>query len=151
MIISENEDRERFLDQFETRSRGPALNILLFAVRDGAGTVDEVVETVRRRVRERFDRDGMAASRIYWRLREMPDADLEAGARVALAWEFLPEAEREKIKRARALPYIEGAMSGKPPSTAQLDFLETLGRTGPEPEDRAAASRMIEDALKATR
>lgn len=136
-------DRERFLNNFEPLERGPALNVLLGAVRDGTGTVDAVVESVRRRVRERFDRDGMAASGVYWRLWETPGADLEAGARFALSWETLPEGERSRIKRQRARPHVEGAMSGKPPTTAQLDFLESLGWTGEEPEDRAEASGLI--------
>lgn len=32
---------------------------------------------------------------------------------------------------------------------AQLDFLETLRHTGPEPADRAEASRFIDEALRA--
>ena len=144
-----NKDRERFLNNFEPRERGPALNILLRAERSGAGTVDAVVETVRRRVRERFDRDGIGASQLYWRLHTLEDTDLQAGARFALKWESLPEAERSRIKRERSTPYIEGAMSGKPPSGAQLDFLETLRYTGPEPADRAAASALIDEALRA--
>jgi hypothetical protein len=70
-----------------------------------------------------------------------------AFAQAVIDFERLPYEARQRVKAERAAPYLEQAMRGKPVTERQVAFLRTLGYTGPQPEDRAAASTLI-DRLK---
>jgi hypothetical protein len=65
-------------------------------------------------------------------------------ARWVLAWEALPEAERERRKAERGRQYQREAMATKPPSAAQLGLLRALHYDGPPPATMAEASALID-------
>jgi hypothetical protein len=55
--------------------------------------------------------------------------------------------DRQRVKAERAAPYLQRAMRGQPVTAKQTAYLQALGYAGPQPEDRAAASALI-DSLK---
>lgn len=75
------------------------------------------------------------------------DADPEGVLRYAeavIAEERLPVEERERLRRERSKPFAQAHMATKLPTDKQLAYLQRLGYRGPEPEDRLAASQLID-------
>lgn len=61
--------------------------------------------------------------------------------------EGLSSAEKAALKTKQAEAYRLAAMRTVPPTGKQLEYLRSLGYTGPLPEDRATASTLIDEHL----
>jgi len=67
----------------------------------------------------------------------------------ALAWEALPEDERDTIKQAHRQEHKSAWMAENPPSERQLGYLRSLGYAGMPPATMAEASEAIDRLVSA--
>jgi hypothetical protein len=67
-----------------------------------------------------------------------------------MAWERLPEAKRERMKRDRGAEHRVRWMRTQPATSKQIDYLRALGHSGEVP-DRATASELIDRLRGAAR
>jgi hypothetical protein len=109
--------------------------------------VHQVQETVRRRLQwAGTDTDTVHMQAVLEALQiDRPGALIYAGS--VIDYERLPYDERQRVKAARAIPYLHEVMRGKPVTEKQAACLRAMGYTGPSPADRADASALI-DTLK---
>lgn len=150
-----------FLNWFEASRRSGVANLFHESVRRGASSPKDVVADVEAVVRRR------AVASATW-ARQSPgaraDADRDdfilrmirehrpealAYAQHVYDWELLPQPERDRQKEERAGYYRVEFMRTKPVTEKQIKFLKALGYTGPEPADRAEASRLIDEFKQA--
>jgi hypothetical protein len=140
-----------WLGHFPPDKRSTIANWFHYAVRAGAQTPEAVcravVETVQRRLQAAQDPETDAhLMGVRDALYTDPASTLAYAASV-LAYERLPYDARQRVKAERALHFLKDRMGGKAVTAAQLSFLHALGYRGAPPEDRAAASALI-DALR---
>jgi hypothetical protein len=146
-----------WLAQWPTACRSLISNLFHKAVRAGATTPALIVTAVhadlRRRLRYATPWLDATDATLHAVLQALQTAPQEAYPYAAdvLAWEGLPRAERERQKRARAKPYRDTYMAGRPATEAQLRFLRGLGHTGAAPANRAQASWLIDELHNAHR
>ena len=140
-----------WLEHIPTPRRSGVANCFHGAVRGGHRTPDAVVHQVQQTMQRRLQWTSAPTETAY--LQAVLDA-LQTDRAGALAYaqsvidyEHLPYETRQRLKAARTTPYLQEAMRGQPVSEKQVAYLRALGYTGPCPEDRAAASALI-DRLK---
>ena len=63
-------------------------------------------------------------------------------------YEALPFEQRQQVKAQRAFQYLKTSMAGKPATAAQHGLLRRLGYAAALPDDRAAASELIDRLLR---
>jgi hypothetical protein len=115
-----------------------------FATRKGACTPRAVVATVIHDLQRRLQwGDDPTLAAVLDQLQSAPALALQYAGTV-ITYEQLPYEARQQVKAERTAPYLLEAMRGKPVTDKQSAYLRTLGHTGPEPEDRAAASALID-------
>jgi hypothetical protein len=113
------------------------------AVRNGACTRAAVVAVVIRDLQRRLQwGDDPTLSAVLEQLQSDPALALQYAGMI-ITYEQLPYDARQRVKAERATLYLLEAMRGKPVTDKQSAYLRALGHTGPQPEDRAAASVLI--------
>jgi hypothetical protein len=144
-------DPRAWLERFPSARRSAIANWYHYAVRNGASTPVAVAHQVRQTVQRRLQWTSAPTETAY--LQAVLDA-LQTDRAGALAYaqsvidyEHLPYEARQRLKAERTTPYLQEAMRGQPVTEKQVTYLRALGHTGPYPEDRAAASALI-DRLK---
>jgi hypothetical protein len=141
-----------WLEQWPPERRSTVANYFYYAARSGYTSPTAVVQAVAAEVQKRLQWTTDQPRRqwlheVLHATRNDPDA-AHAYAETVLAWEQLPYAERQQQKAARAAPFLEEAMRGKPTTSKQLGLLQSLGYGGPPPTDRAEASTLIDRLLR---
>ena len=144
-------DPRAFLEHFLAPRRSVTANWFHDAVRGGATTpatvLHQVHQTVQRRLHWASPQTDVAhLQTVLTALQEDRDGAL-AHAQSVIDYERLPYEARQRMKAERANPYLQEAMGGKPVTERQTAFLRALGYAGPQPQDRATASALI-DRLK---
>jgi hypothetical protein len=133
-------DPRAWLEHIAAHRRSAVANWFHYAVRSGAASATLVLVSVRQGCARRQNAD---AQQVLGALRADPAGAL-AYAQCVLDYERLPAQERQKVKAARAMPFVHAAMHGKPPTAPQLAYLTRLGYDGAPPADRAEASALID-------
>jgi len=155
MSIPFSTERETFLALFPTPKRGTIANWFLYPVRaQGAQTPRVVLAFVVTMLRDRiararqygYDLNG-ADAQLAIILAHEPEA--LGFAAWALAWEALPEAERETIKQGQRQEHKTAWMTEHPPSDRQIAYLRSLGYAGEPPATMAEASEAIDRMVSA--
>lgn len=150
--------RERFLgllaDDLIAR-RNPLAQLHHQAARRGAKKPAEVRAYVRLGIRERMNSPlSSPEERSQWRrVRELLEGHLQEWfdyALYVLAFEALPQAEKDARKARRGEIHRQAWLQQQAPTEKQIDFLRALGHTGPV-ENRAEASRLIDHLLAGRR
>lgn len=145
----EADPQRAWLEQFSPQRRSTVANIVLSAIRAGKTDLQEVRLHVGRDARRRldtrwYDPEEREANHHFARqLLEAARDDVErlaAYVEHCVEWESLPDEERDRIKTERW-------MSQQEPTPKQLDYLTMLGYSGPAPESKLTACRLI-DRLK---
>jgi hypothetical protein len=127
--------------------RGPVANLFHSAVRNGSKQPSQVLTHVRNHlIRRQYWGDAPDAEVVFAALDSDPDG-ASAYAASVIAYEQLSYEARQRVKAERAIHYLKEAMKAKPVTPAQVAYLQKLGYCGDLPQDRAAASALI-DALK---
>ncbi len=134
---SEASGTKKFLDYFGRYERSEIKGRFLRAVREGASTCAEVVESVTEvcscqqesAKRRRNGSDSEKLERLAEALIAHPD-DALALAENALWSESLPPDERRRQKEERSVPYRLAYMAGEPPTDKQIAYLRSLGYVG---------------------
>jgi len=144
-------DPRAWLDHFPAPRRGPVANWFHQAVRCGAASpfavLSHVHQTLLRRLQWARDPEHLAHFHLVAEVLRTDHAGALAYAQTVLEYEALPLDARRRVKAERAFAYLKDAMKGKDVTPAQLAYLNALGYTGPQPDDRADASKLI-DQLK---
>jgi len=138
--------RSEYLEKINPSYRSHVTNLYLEAARAGLHKPSDVLARVVRVVHDRIngndsqeDHDKWLA---VWHTLGKPEA-LDFAA-YAIHYTALPNAARQRLKAARAMPHVDAHMEGQPPTTSQLNLLSRLGWTGSPPvENRAEASVLI--------
>lgn len=141
-------DPRAWLEHFPAPRRSGVANWFHYAVRAGhttlAAVVFQVEQTVLRRLQWASAHTDTAHLRTVLEALQADRAGALAYAANVIAYEQLPYDVRQRVNAARATPYLQEAMRGKPVTEKQTALLRTLGYTGPQPDDRAAASALID-------
>lgn len=142
-----------WLEHFPPHRRSGASNLFHYSVRGGARTPTTVLDAVKAQVVRRLDWPD-PLSPVHFRsvleaLQDDPGGALAYAAYV-LEYEQLPREQCQQIKAEQSIHYLKEAMRGKDATPAQLSYLHALGYRGAPPEDRAAASALI-DTLRQSR
>ena len=136
------------MEHFPAPRRSAIANRFHFSVRDGQSTpaaaVHQVQQEVQRRLQWANTPTDEAHLRAVLEALQTDRAGALAYAKSVIAYEQLPYEDRQRMKAERATPYLQESMRGKPVTDKQTALLRTLGYTGPQPEDRAAARALIE-------
>jgi len=136
------------LEHFPVAHRSTIANWFHYAVRGGSRTpaavVHQVYQTVQRRLQWASAHTADAHLCAVLEVLQADRADALAYAESVLSYEQLPHEARQRVKAERATPYLQEAMRGKAVTDKQSAYLRALGYTGPQPEDRAAASALID-------
>jgi hypothetical protein len=133
-----------WLTQWPAGRRSLRANLFHFAVRHGACTPGAVVAAVVHDLQRRLQwGDDPTLAAVLEQLQSDPAPALQYAGTV-IAYEHLLYAARQRVKAERATPYLQEAMRGKPITDKQSAYLRALGHTGPQPEDRATASALID-------
>jgi hypothetical protein len=140
-----------WLDQWPISRRSTVANWFYAAVRKGHTTPRAIVAEVAQTIAHRLDWSPDPAQRewlcqVQEAFHQQPTA-AETYAASVVATERLPKKVRLQQKHEKAKPFLLESMRGKPVTDAQTWKLRTLGYRGPQPSDRADASRLI-DALQ---
>ena len=141
----------RWLEQFPAPRRSAIANWYHYAVRNSAcspaDVVHQVMQTVQRRLQ--WARDPAETAHLHTVLKALQTDRSGALAYAAsvIIYEYMPADARQQVKAERATLYLQEAMRGQLVTAKQTAYLRALGYTGPHPEDRAAASALI-DRLK---
>jgi hypothetical protein len=137
-------DAREWLTQWPTGRRSLLANLFHFAVRNSACTPRAVVAAVIQDLQRRLQwSDDTMLNAVLEQLQSDPALALQYAGTV-ITYERLPYEARQRVKAERATPYLQEAMRGKPITDKQAAYLRALGHTGPQPEDRAAASALID-------
>jgi hypothetical protein len=138
-----------FRQRFPTTMRSHVTNIFLDTVRAGATTPGMVVVSVAATVIGRLQRahreDNMADVSKFSRMQRLLEDHAEeasAFADWAMAWEAMPQAEKDAQKVLREKAYQRRFMASREATAKQLSCLQALGYSGPI-ESRLHASRLI--------
>jgi hypothetical protein len=141
-------DPRAWLQNFPAARRSAISNWFYYAVRGGhttpAAVIHQVQQEIQRRLQWARDTETEAHLHIVQEALQTDRAGALAYAESIIAYEQLPYEVRQRIKAERAAPYLEQAMRRKPVTERQTAFLRALGYVGPQPEDRAAASALID-------
>ena len=141
-------DPRAFLGHFLAPRRSATANWFHDAVRGGATTpatvLHQVQQTVQRRLNWASPRTDVAHLQAVLTALQEDRAGALAYAASVITYEQLPHEARQRVKAERATPYLQEAMRGKAVTDKQSAYLRALGYTGPQPEDRAAASALID-------
>ena len=133
-----------WLTQWPTGRRSLLANVFHFATRKGACTPHAVVAAVIQELQRRLQwGDDPTLRAVLEQLQGDPAPALHYAGTV-ITDEQLPYEARQRVKAERATPYLLEAMRGKPVTDKQSAYLRALGHIGPQPEDRAAASALID-------
>jgi len=150
-----SEERETFLALFPTPKRGTIANWFLYPVRaQGATTPHAVLTCVVAMLcdrRDRAHRYGYDLNGADVMLDIITGHEREAlgYAAWALAWEALPEDERDAIKQSQRQEHKDAWMADNPPSDRQIAYLRSLGYAGTPPATMHEASEAIDRLLSA--
>lgn len=145
------DDGRELLQHFPNNRRAYVANAFLYAVRAGARTPLQVLIAVNHTLEEtraralRWSQTSDTAARsddLYGVLHEHHDEAM-AFARWALAWEALPQAERDRIKAEKGAVYRQAYMEQQPATDKQVAYLRALGYQG-EVTSKAHASELID-------
>lgn len=144
-------DPRAWLEHFPALCRSVIANWFHFSVRAGHCTTALVVHQVQQAVQRRLlwvsDPAEDAHLRTVLAALQTDRSGSLAYAQSVIDYEHLPYDARQRVKAERAVPYVQEAMRGQSVTEKQAAYLLALGHTGPQPEDRAAASALI-DRLK---
>src|SRR5712691_9319554 len=147
-IPAVNSDPRAWLEHFPANRRSALANWFHYAVRGGSRTpaavVHQVQQTVQRRLQWASAHTVDAHLCAVLEVLQTDRAGAVAYAESVLSYEQLPDEARQRVKAERATPYLQEAMRGKPVTEKQTALLRRLGYTGAPPEDRAAASALID-------
>jgi hypothetical protein len=140
-----------WLEHFPPHCRSPISNWFHNTVRGGATTPAAVLWQVQREAQGRLGATGHVVDPYCQAILDLLQTD-RAGALAyaedVLAYERLPREERQRVKAERAAPYLQKAMRGQPVTAKQTAYLRALKYAGPPPEDRAAASALIDSLTR---
>ena len=140
-----------WLGHFPEKRRSLLANLFYQTVRAGSIEPLAIVMHVHRECHRRRQHSIDQAERDHWSyvlevLRESPASSHDSCEQVVHN-EQMPRAEREQQKTAAKKGYILRAMEGKPATPKQHAYLLKLGYQGALPEDKAAASVLIDQLL----
>jgi len=145
-------DPRAFLHHFEPARRSGIANWFHQAVRDGGRTPAQVCSHVWQLVarRQQSASDAETATLLAQVLGVLRTRQQEALAYAehVLHYEALPYEARQRVKAERSKTFIAAAMQGKPVTELQVALLRRLGWAGTVPQDRAAASRLIDELMQ---
>lgn len=144
-----------WLECFPATRRSGVANLFHQSVRGGAHTPALVVHQVQHALQRRrqWTADPVRNAHLVAILTAI-DTDRPgavAYAATVIAYEQLPQEERQQLKHTRATQYREAYMQSQPTTDAQLRYLRTLGYTGTTPANRLEASTLIDGLLRAAR
>ena len=141
-------DPRAWLEHVPATRRSGVANWFHYAVRAGyttsAAVLSQVQQTVQHRLQWASAHTDVTHLHAVLEALQTDRAGAVTYARAVIDYERLPYDARQRIKAARATPYLQEAMRGQPITTKQAAYLRALGYTGPQPEDRAAASALID-------
>lgn len=139
-----------YLEQFPKNTRSLIVNMFCFAVRNGARTVDQVLDAV----------DASAWGRIVSPYATPERADIQrrvieslnydearAFARFILQRERLTPDEKERRRAVERRVHARQWMEQQPPTERQIAFLKSLGCER-QPKNRLEAGELISDCLR---
>jgi hypothetical protein len=140
-----------WLAQLPAHCRSTVANWFHNAVRSGMTMPESVLWQVQRETQGRLGATGHVVDPHCQAILDLLRTD-RAGALAyaedVLAYERLPYEERQRVKAERAAPYLQKAMRGQPVTPKQTAYLRSLKYAGPPPEDRAAASALIDSLTR---
>ena len=140
--------RRAWLDQFPPNKRSTIANWYHFAVRNGAFTPEAVLYHVQQTVYRRLQwaNNPLTTEHLHSVLQTLQTdrASALTYAASVLAYEALPREAQQRVKAERAFAFLKKGMQGLPVTEKQMAYLRALGHVGPCPEDRAAASALID-------
>ncbi len=144
------DDGRALLEHFPNARRSYVANTFLYAVRAGARTPLQVLASVNETLREtharsqrwRFTDTVQRTEEVMAVLVEHHDEAM-AFAAWALAWEALPQAEKDRQKAAKGAAHRQTYMEQQPPTDKQRSYLAALGYHG-EITSKAHASDLID-------
>jgi hypothetical protein len=142
------------LGRLPAGQRGPIMNAFLAPIRTGETDPHKIVQIALARLKNQLQR------RASWRPADAHEALRQAImtiishpsetlmlAEEAIAYERLPQAEKDRLKAQRGERYRQEHMATLPPTRRQIAYLHALGHQGPV-KSRLQASQLI-DALLA--
>lgn len=138
--------RDRYLDLIDPKHRSHVTNLFLEAARAGLRKPSEVLARVLRTVKDRETAAADLDDAIKWAgiLTTLARPEALDFAAYALAYAALPDSERQRIKSARRLTYVDEYMQAQPVTDSQLTLLRRLGWAGyPAIDNRAQAAALI--------
>jgi len=145
-------DPRAWLEHLPANRRSAIANLFHHAVRGGHTTPATVVHQVQQEVhrRRQWASDHVDLEHLQTVLNAIEEDRTGAIAYAAavIAYEQLPYDARQRVKAERAIPYLQEAMRGQPVTEKQTAYLRALRYTGPQPEDRAAASALIDQLTR---
>lgn len=148
LTVNSGLDSRVWLEQFPAPRRSAIANWYHHAVRNGAcapaAVVHQVQQTLQRRLQWAREPTDTAHPHTVLKALQADHAGALAYAASVIAYECMPADARQQVKAERAVPYLQEAMRGQPVTEKQAAYLRALGYTGPHPEDRAAASALID-------
>jgi hypothetical protein len=150
--LTEAPDRP-WLEHFAPERRSGVANLFHQVHRAGAATPPLILHDVRQGVRRRLQSQYCSPDRAAHLALVLEALDCAHDAALAyaeevIAWNRLPQPERDTIKAERRREYQQTHMRAQPPTSKQISFLRALGDLGPDPANRAAASALIDALLK---
>jgi hypothetical protein len=141
-----------WLERFAAARRSGVANHFHNAARTGCSTpeaiVNQVRQTVHRRLQWASDHVDLDHLRTVLNAIQEDRPGALAYAAAVIAYEQLPYEARQRVKAERATPYLQEAMRARPVTEKQTAYLRALRYTGPQPEDRAAASALIDQLTR---
>lgn len=146
----EPSDPRAFLSYFPDARKSWVTNLFLFAVREGADTVDAVytavdislLDKLHRAAAYRDKEQHAKLDEMLYYFEHFPE-EARAFARWALDWERLSPEEKVRIKAQKSAGHIKTVTQGQPPTERQIAYCRSLGHTGPI-TSKAHASEIIE-------
>jgi hypothetical protein len=140
-----------WLAQLPAHCRSSIANWFHNTVRGGVTTPEAVLWQVQREAQSRLGSTGHVVDPYCQAILDLLRTD-RAGALVyaasVIAYENLSHQDRQRVKAERAAPYLQKAMRGQPVTAKQTAYLRALKYAGPPPEDRAAASALIDSLTR---
>ena len=156
MTITSFDYPGKFLEQFDKGRWSTVANWYCYAFRDGATTLDDLIQAVRKKcetvIRYHANRPSYDQGQAFLsdQLLDVLETDESYNfAEFIIARESLPEAERQRLKALRADEQRAAYMESQPPSEKQLLYLKGLGHAEDQmPTSKAEASKLIDGYLQ---
>lgn len=120
------------LELIDQRHKGPAVNEILYWIRQGNLDIGDIKWGVKRNAImhiKRYELNGWEVADYWYILRDHiheADADIQK----YLDYEKLSPEEKQKLKQGKGQFFAKESMRDKPPTEAQIKYLLSLGYKG---------------------